>query len=136
MRLRALLLDTAHAGLSPRAETLMYAADRAEHVDAVIAPALRRGAVVVTDRFVDSSIAYQGRGRNQPVADVAGLNQWATGGLQPDLTVLLDLPSVAGLVRRSPSADDYQRDRRHIAADRPCLCGADGDRDRARRDAA
>jgi dTMP kinase len=105
MRLRALLLDTAHAGLSPRAETLMYAADRAEHVDAVIVPALRRGAVVVTDRFVDSSIAYQGRGRNQPVADVAGLNQWATGGLQPDLTVLLDLPSVAGLVRRSPSAD-------------------------------
>ena len=61
--------------------------------------------MVVTDRFVDSSIAYQGRGRNQPVADVAGLNQWATGGLQPDLTVLLDLPSVAGLVRRSPSAD-------------------------------
>src|SRR5262249_9792978 len=80
MRLRALLLDTAHAGLSPRAETLMYAADRAEHVDRVIAPALKRGVVVVTDRFADSSIAYQGRGRNQPVADVAALNQWATGG--------------------------------------------------------
>jgi dTMP kinase len=105
MRLRALLLDTAHTGLSPRAETLMYAADRAEHVDSVIAPALERGAVVVTDRFVDSSIAYQGRGRNQRVADVAGLNQWATGGLQPDLTVLLDLPPAAGLGRRAPSAD-------------------------------
>ena len=62
MRLRALLLDTAHAGLSPRAEALMYAADRAEHVDSVIAPALERGTVVVTDRYVDSSIAYQGRG--------------------------------------------------------------------------
>ncbi len=105
MRLRALLLDTAHTGLSPRAETLMYAADRAEHVDSVIAPALERGAVVVTDRFVDSSIAYQGRGRNQPVADIAGLNQWATGGLRPDLTVLLDLPPLEGLGRRAPSAD-------------------------------
>jgi dTMP kinase len=105
MRLRVLLLDTAHAGLSPRAETLMYAADRAEHVDSVIAPALERGAVVVTDRFVDSSIAYQGRGRNQPVADVAGLNRWATGGMRPDLTVLLDLPPLEGLGRRAPSAD-------------------------------
>jgi dTMP kinase len=105
MRLRALLLDTAHAGLSPRAETLMYAADRAEHVDSLIRPALERGAVVVTDRFVDSSLAYQGRGRNLPIAEIAGLNQWATGGLRPDLTILLDLPPMAGLVRRAPSAD-------------------------------
>src|SRR5215475_2698200 len=105
MRLRALLLDTAHAGLSPRAETLMYAADRAEHVDRVIAPALKRGAVVVTDRFADSSIAYQGRGRQQPVGEVAQLNRWATGGLEPDLTILLDLPPAAGLGRRSVSAD-------------------------------
>ena len=105
MRLRALLLDTAHTGMSSRAETLMYAADRAEHVDTVIGPALERGAVVVTDRFVDSSLAYQGRGRNLPVAEIAGLNQWATGGLRPDLTILLDLPPMAGLVRRAPSAD-------------------------------
>jgi dTMP kinase len=105
MRLRALLLDTAHTGLSPRAETLMYAADRAEHVDSVIAPALERGAVVVTDRFTGSSLAYQGWGRNQSVGEVAELNRWATGGLRPDLTVLLDLPPVAGLVRRAPSAD-------------------------------
>jgi dTMP kinase len=105
MRLRALLLDTAHAGLSPRAETLMYAADRAEHVASVIAPALDRGAVVVTDRFTDSSIAYQGRGRNQEITQVAGLNRWATGGLQPDLTILLDLPPAQGLSRRAPSAD-------------------------------
>jgi dTMP kinase len=105
MRLRALLLDTAHAGLSPRAEALMYAADRAEHVESVIAPALARGTIVVTDRYVDSSIAYQGRGRNQPVAEVAGLNRWATGGVEPDLTILLDLPPAAGLGRRAPSAD-------------------------------
>ena len=105
MRLRALLLDTAHTGMSARAETLMYAADRAEHVDTVIGPALRRGVVVVTDRFVDSSLAYQGRGRNLPISEIAGLNQWATGGLRPDLTILLDLPPVAGLVRRAPSAD-------------------------------
>jgi dTMP kinase len=105
MRLRALLLDTAHTGMSSRAETLMYAADRAEHVDILVRPALERGAVVVTDRFVDSSLAYQGRGRNLPVAEIAGLNQWATGGLRPDLTILLDLPPMAGLVRRAPSAD-------------------------------
>ena len=105
MRLRALLLDTAHTGMSARAETLMYAADRAEHVDSMIRPALERGAVVVTDRFVDSSLAYQGRGRNLPIAEIAGLNQWATGGLRPDLTILLDLPPMAGLVRRAPSAD-------------------------------
>ena len=105
MRLRALLLDTAHTGMSPRAETLMYAADRAEHVDSLIRPALERGAVVVTDRYVDSSLAYQGRGRNLPIAEIAGLNRWATGGLRPDLTILLDLPPMAGLVRRAPSAD-------------------------------
>jgi dTMP kinase len=105
MRLRALLLDTAHTGLSPRAEALMYAADRAEHVESVILPALESGRVVVTDRYVDSSIAYQGRGRNQPVGEVAGLNRWATGGLEPDLTILLDLPPEAGLGRRSVSAD-------------------------------
>jgi dTMP kinase len=105
MRLRALLLDTAHTGLSPRAETLMYAADRAEHVESVIVPALERGTVVVTDRYVDSSIAYQGRGRKQPINEVAGLNRWATGGLEPDLTILLDLPPQDGLGRRSVSAD-------------------------------
>jgi dTMP kinase len=105
MRLRAVLLDTAHAGLSARAETLLYAADRAEHVSTVILPALERGAVVVTDRYVDSSLAYQGAGRNQPTAEVAKLNQWATGGLMPDLTVLLDMPPANGLGRRARSAD-------------------------------
>jgi dTMP kinase len=105
MRLRAVLLDTAHAGLSARAETLLYAADRAEHVATVINPALDRGAVVVTDRYVDSSLAYQGAGRKLPAAEVARVNQWATGGLVPDLTVLLDMPPAHGLGRRARSAD-------------------------------
>ncbi|MBO0775434.1 MAG: dTMP kinase [Actinobacteria bacterium] len=105
MRLRALLLDSSLASLSPRAEALMYAADRAEHVDQVIGPALERGAIVVTDRYMDSSIAYQGSGRSQPVTDVARLNRWATGSLVADLTVVLDLPPDEGLKRRAPSGD-------------------------------
>jgi dTMP kinase len=105
MRLRAVLLDTTHTGLSAKAETLMYAADRAEHVESVIVPALERGAVVVTDRYVDSSLAYQGAGRSQLAEEVARLNRWATGGLVPDLTILLDLPPTAGLGRRARSAD-------------------------------
>ena len=105
MRLRALLLDTAHTGMSPRAEALMYAADRAEHVASVIGPALDRGAIVITDRYVDSSLAYQGAGRNLPAEEIAGFNRWATGGRVPDLTILLDMDPIAGLNRRTRSAD-------------------------------
>jgi dTMP kinase len=105
MRLRALLLDTAHAGMSPHAEALMYAADRAEHVASVIEPALARGAVVITDRYIDSSLAYQGTGRGLRTPEIARLNSWATGGRTPDLTVLLDMPPEAGLGRRHRSAD-------------------------------
>lgn len=105
MRLRALLLDTAHTGMSSRAEALMYAADRAEHVSSVIVPALARGAIVITDRYVDSSLAYQGAGRSLPVAEISRLNAWATGGRMPDLTVLLDMNPLHGLQRRTRSAD-------------------------------
>ena len=105
MRLRALLLDTSHTGMSPHAEALMYAADRAEHVASVIAPALARGAIVITDRYVDSSLAYQGAGRNLPVDEIARFNRWATGGRIPDLTILLDMDPMAGLSRRARSAD-------------------------------
>jgi dTMP kinase len=105
MRLRALLLDTAHTGMSPKAEALMYAADRAEHVASVIAPALDRGAIVITDRYVDSSLAYQGAGRNLPAEEIARFNWWATGGRVPDLTILLDMDPMAGLQRRARSAD-------------------------------
>ncbi|GAA2301825.1 dTMP kinase [Nonomuraea roseoviolacea subsp. roseoviolacea] len=105
MRLRAILLDAAERGLSPRAEALMYAADRSEHVEKVIRPALRRGAIVVCDRYVDSSLAYQGAGRALDSEDVARVNSWATGGLLPDLTVLIDTPPSIGLTRLGGAAD-------------------------------
>ena len=105
MRLRGLLLDTAHAGMSPRAEALMYAADRAQHVAEVISPALDRGAIVITDRYIDSSLAYQGAARGLQAEDVAWLSRWATDGLMPDLTILLDLPPQLGLGRRTRSLD-------------------------------
>ncbi len=98
-RLRALLLDPATGPLSARAEALLYAADRAEHVAEVIRPALSRGAVVVSDRYVDSSLAYQAAGRDLSPRDVEQLSEFATSGLRPDLTVLLDLPVAEGLAR-------------------------------------
>jgi dTMP kinase len=96
---RAIVLDRAHTGLSPRAEALLYAADRAQHAHAVLRPALEAGEVVVTDRYVDSSLAYQGAGRTIGLDDVAAISRWATQGLRPDLTVLLDLPPQTGLAR-------------------------------------
>ncbi|KUL35622.1 dTMP kinase [Streptomyces sp. NRRL F-4489] len=90
-RLRSIILDVSTSGLSDRAEALMFAADRADHVDSVIRPALERGAVVITDRYVDSSVAYQGAGRNLAPTEIARINRWATGGLVPHLTVLLDI---------------------------------------------
>jgi dTMP kinase len=105
-QLRGLLLDRATGSLSARSEALLYAADRAEHVSTVIVPALERGAIVVTDRYVDSSIAYQGAGRELPIEDVARLSRWATGGLRPDLTVVLDLPPEIGLGRAGHSGLD------------------------------
>jgi dTMP kinase len=98
-RIRALLLDPATGDLSPRAEALLYAADRAQHVHAVVAPALDVGEVVITDRYVDSSLAYQGAGRTLAMEEVRRLSAWATGGLVPELTVLLDLPPETGLAR-------------------------------------
>ncbi|MQL67548.1 dTMP kinase, partial [Streptomyces vinaceus] len=90
-RLRSILLDVSSAGLSHRAEALLYAADRAEHVDTVVRPALERGAVVITDRYIDSSVAYQGAGRDLSPTEIARINRWATAGLVPNLTVLLDV---------------------------------------------
>jgi dTMP kinase len=112
-RIRTMVLDGAArpigaTALSPRAEALLYAADRAHHVAAVVRPALARGAVVISDRYVDSSLAYQGAGRTLPVDEVSWLSSWATGGLKPDLVVLLDVdPSVGlGRVEASGAAPD------------------------------
>ena len=96
---RSILLDRSHAAITPRSEALLYAADRAQHVDEVLRPALDAGEVVITDRFIDSSLAYQGAGRTIPLDDVRMLSRWATQGLRPDLTVLLDLPPEVGLSR-------------------------------------
>ncbi|MFI8305239.1 dTMP kinase [Streptomyces sp. NPDC085927] len=90
-RLRSILLDVSSAGLSHRAEALLYAADRAEHIDTVVRPALERGAIVISDRYIDSSVAYQGAGRDLSPTEIARINRWATDGLVPHLTVLLDV---------------------------------------------
>jgi dTMP kinase len=105
MRLRAILLDAAERGLSARSEALLYAADRAEHVEKVIRPALYRGSLVITDRYVDSSLAYQGAGRALDPEDVSKINAWATGGLVPHLTVLIDTPPEIGLTRLGGAVD-------------------------------
>ncbi|RBY94076.1 dTMP kinase [Blastococcus sp. TBT05-19] len=117
--IRAILLDRANTGIAPRSEALLYAADRAQHVHDVLRPALDAGEVVITDRFIDSSLAYQGAGRTIPLDDVRMLSRWATQGLQPDLTILLDLPPEVGLARargravadrlESESLDFHQR---------------------------
>ena len=90
-RIRDLLLDPEVKGLDARAEALLLAADRAQHVAEVVGPALERGEVVVSDRFVGSSLAYQGHGRQLDLTEVARLSEWATGGLVPDVVVLLEL---------------------------------------------
>jgi dTMP kinase len=104
-RLRAVLLDRASSGMSPRSEALLYAADRAQHVAEVIRPALARGAVVISDRYVDSSLAYQGGGRELDDSEVRRLSRWATGGLAADVTVLLDLDPTVGLARATGPGD-------------------------------
>lgn len=90
--LRRLVLDHSSGDVSPRAEAMMYAADKAQHVYELVRPALDSGKVVVCDRYVDSMIAYQGAGRVLDVDEVRHLTDWATNGLLPDLTVVLDVP--------------------------------------------
>jgi dTMP kinase len=99
-----------HRGdIAPRAEALLYAADRAHHVATVVRPALARGEIVIQDRYLDSSVAYQGAGRVLDATEVRDLSLWATEGALPDLTVLLDLdPSTA---RRRLDAEDKPFDR-------------------------
>ena len=97
--LRAQLLDMRNAGITPEAELFLYLADRAQHVHEVIAPALQAGKVVLCDRYSDSTLAYKGYGRGRDAALLRSLNEVASGGLKPDLTLLLDLPATGGLTR-------------------------------------
>jgi dTMP kinase len=99
--LRRLLLDP-DGQVTARAEALLYAADRAQHVETVVRPALDAGRVVLTDRYIDSTLAYQGAGRG--LDDTRLVIDWATGGLLPDLTVLLDLDPTVGLRRAGARA--------------------------------
>jgi len=97
--IRAVLLGNEYSGLDPRAEALLFAAARGEHVERVIRPALDSGTVVVCDRYIDSSVAYQGIGRDLGADYVRDLSLWATRGLVPDLTVVLDIDPQVGLSR-------------------------------------
>jgi dTMP kinase len=113
-RIRQLVLSPDTVGLDPRAEALLMAADRAQHVAEVVRPALAAGRHVVSDRFAGSSIAYQGHGRGLPVEEVRRLSEWATAGTWPDLVVLLEVePEVAAarlqraLDRMEAEGDDF-----------------------------
>lgn len=96
--------------LAPRAEALLFAADRAQHVANVVRPALERGAVVVCDRYIDSSVAYQGGGRELASSEVRDLSCWATQNLLPDLVVILDIDPRAALERRGGAPDRMERE--------------------------
>lgn len=122
-QMREILLDPATGELSPRAEALLYAADKAQHVDHVIMPALERGEVVVTDRYVDSTLAYQGAGRAIPEEELAAIARWATCDLRPHLTVLLDQEPDHGLDRftgrdriEGEPVEFHQRVRQHFVS--------------------
>lgn len=108
-RIRSLLLDTEpridHTG---RADALLFAAARAQHVAEVIEPALARGAIVLCDRYADSSLAYQGVGSGVPMEELRAVQHFATGGLAPDLTILLDLPVAVGLERKSDEITRFE----------------------------
>ena len=95
--------------VAPRSEALLYAADRAQHVATKVRPALSRGAVVITDRYLDSSVAYQGAGRALKAEDVRAISMFAVEGLLPDLTILLDLEASAAAARRNTTGEAPDR---------------------------
>lgn len=126
--MRHVVLTPDFAGLDPRAEALLYAASRAEHVARLVQPALDRGAVVITDRYIDSSIAYQGVGRGLGPDVVGEINLWATRSLLPDLTVLLDVDSGAGLARvAEPNRIEDEPEEFHATVRAAFLSLAQGD---------
>lgn len=115
-QVRELLLGSGDYAIVPHAEALLMTAARAQHVHEVISPALERGAIVLCDRFADSTLAYQGAGRGLPVQELEQLQSFALGPLRPDLTVLLDIPAERGLERRQRSGSPLNRlDQDHLA---------------------
>ncbi|UUL76347.1 dTMP kinase [Pseudarthrobacter sp. Fe7] len=114
-KLRSLVLDHGNGDIDAHTEALIFAASRAAHASQVIRPALGRGEIVLTDRYIDSSVAYQGAGRNLGQDAVRSLNEWATSGLQPHLTVLLDVDP--GMGRRRRTAGQAAEDRLESEAD-------------------
>ena len=114
-KLRSLVLDHGHGHIDAHTEALIFAASRAAHASQVIRPALGRGETVLTDRYIDSSVAYQGAGRSLGADAVRSINEWATSGLLPDLTVLLDVDPAVGRQRRT--SGDAAEDRLESEAD-------------------
>lgn len=98
-KIRAILLDAKNSAMTPKAELLLYAAARAQHIDEIIKPALNNGFIVLCDRFTDATVAYQGFGRGLDHGLINGLNETATAGCKPDLTILIDCPVETGLGR-------------------------------------
>lgn len=119
--LRHIVLDNDTGELSPRTEVLLYAADKAEHVDQVVLPALAEGTIVLTDRYVDSLLAYQGGGRQLDSAEVEHVARWATSDLRPHLTIVLDIDPAIGHARfegadriEAEPLEFHQRVRQHF----------------------
>lgn len=103
--IRSILLDPHHTGMSSRAEALLFNAARAQLIDEIVQPALAAGQIVLCDRFADSTLAYQGYGRNLSLADLQTLIAYATLGVRPHLTIFLDIPAATGLQRKSQGAE-------------------------------
>jgi dTMP kinase len=108
-QIRDILHDLKNVEMNPRTETLLYQAARAQIVEQVIQPRLAKGEIVISDRYYDSTIAYQGYGHQQDLEQVRALVKYATGGLDPDLTVLLDLDVETGLKRKKQNESEWNR---------------------------
>ena len=110
LELRRCLKRARHGGITAEAELMLFAAARSELTATMLLPALQRGAVVVCDRYADSTIAYQGYGRGLPPTIITTVNQLVTRGLRPDVTVLLDMEPIAALQRKGPSRDRFEHE--------------------------
>jgi len=118
-KIRAILLDANNSEMTPKAELLLYAAARAQHIDQVIRPALAGGAIVLCDRFTAATVAYQGYGRGLDQGLIKTLNETATGDCRPDLTVLIDCPVEIGLERAIARIEaGSAADRNHLREER------------------